>query len=112
MTDRGRIPVIRDPANAAAAAKCWLGRTKGPLGLGAFHPEECDFCHEEPAILIRALHEFADWSGLNWRSERYDPAAPNWTQLRPEIAEFTRLPREQQAKLVGQSQGYIPEDDD
>lgn len=111
MTEgRGRVQVLRDPATAIAAAKCFLSRTQNRLSLGAFHSEECDFCETSLDVLIRALEEFGTWSGISYRETRYDPLNPALRAWRPEIESFAQLPREEQLKMVEVAQGYRDDD--
>ena len=62
---RGRVSVIRDPAIASAAAKCWLARWHKGSGartigipITSFHPQDCGFCEYPTDKLIESVDEF------------------------------------------------------
>ncbi len=57
--------VIRDPAFAAAAGKCWLARMMGGRvgNVVAAHPTECAWCEFPPEYLIDRISEFLHWAG-------------------------------------------------
>jgi hypothetical protein len=102
MTDRGRS-VIRDPAVAIAASKCWLasmmnkaGALPGVPPLDSFHPAECTFCDFDRDGIIQALEEFAAWAGISKDEE---------TPMRAEIERFLTLPGYQQSAFVRRAQG-------
>lgn len=85
--------VIRDPAVASAAAKCWLARFQGIIIIeGAFHPETCSLCEYDMDDLLAAIKEFLKWSGI---SPGKDPVP-----MRAEVEGFLTLPREEQARAV------------
>lgn len=107
--ERGRVSLIRDPAYAVAAAKCWLSRTRQKFG--AHHPEECSMCDIPAGDLIASLTEFATWSGLNYRENTYDPYDPVTTELREEVERWVRLPQREQRARVMKAQGYDRGDD-
>jgi hypothetical protein len=94
---RGQAQVIRDPAVAVAAGKCWLSRW-GDLKIGveitsdSFHPKECVFCAYDMRFLVESIDEFMDWSGLR---PTKDP-----TPLRAEVEGFLTLSPEEQARAV------------
>ena len=91
---RGRSEVIRDPAVASAAAKCWLARFQGDESLigGSYHPGPCSLCGYDLDYLMAAIKEFLAWSGLQ---PGKDPVP-----LRAEVEGFLTLPREEQARAV------------
>lgn len=85
--------VIRDPAVASAAAKCWLARFQGMVIIdGSYHPEPCSLCEYDMDYLIGAVREFLAWSG---HQPGKDPVP-----LRQEVEGFLTLPREEQARAV------------
>lgn len=98
MSDRGRS-VIRDPATAIAAAKCWLARRGGGgvLRTDSFHPAECSMCEMDADGLIEAVTEFVEWAGISSDEER---------PLRAEIEAFLTISEEAQRRQVGRMQGY------
>jgi len=113
MTEgRSKVPVIRDPAFAVAVAKCWLARTQSPYGLSAFHEEDCGFCEMPLNTLIHSLEEFGVWSGISWRSDRFDPSNPTVMPWRDEVERFARLPPADQLALVKKAQGHGEDDAD
>jgi hypothetical protein len=97
--------VIRDPAIAVAAGKCWLSRwnTQKLMGvnLGTFHPAPCLFCEYTPEFLIEAIDEFLDWSNL-----REDDPTKEPVPLRGEVSMFLDMSAEEQAREVLEAQGY------
>ena len=102
MSERGRY-VIRNPAEAVAAAKCWLA-TWSKAGGGAnlppvdsYHPDKCVYCEQPRDFLIRVLEEFRDWSFI---SSYVDDETP----LRLEVEQFLALPTHEQDRLVKKAQ--------
>lgn len=91
---RGRQEVIRDPAVASAAAKCWLARFQGVIYIdpGSYHPERCSLCEYDMDYLMAMLREFLAWSGLK---PGKDPVP-----LRAEVEGFLTLPATEQARAV------------
>lgn len=90
--------VIRDPAVAIAAAKCWLaGRGGGLLPVDSFHPTECTFCDFDRDGIIEAVTEFAAWAGISTDEE---------TPLRAEIEAFLTISLEAQTRQVDRARGY------
>lgn len=103
MTDRGKFKVIRDPAVAIAAGKCWIARwgsrkILGGLPVDSFHPEDCAFCDLDPTYLIEAIDEFMNWSGLRDGDD---------AELERPVEAFLQLNAEAQASVVREAQGYI-----
>lgn len=85
--------IIRDPAVAAAAAKCWLARFQGVIIIdGSYHPETCSMCEYDVDSLLAAIREFNAWSGI---MPGKDPVP-----MRAEVEGFLTLPREEQARAV------------
>jgi hypothetical protein len=108
---RGKPAVIRDPAVAIAAAKCWMARWQGKRSFSSIaampdlnkaHPDECGFCEYPPDYLMQALEEFVEWAGFKSSDTNLELA-----QVRTEIEAFTTLPPEMQAEAVRRAQGYL-----
>lgn len=107
---RYKIPELRDPAQAVAAAKCVVARDLGKESLGRltprfFHPSECSYCGLETEALRDAVAEFNGWAGLN-PPTRIDPMYPDLHPIKPGVESFMLLPREEQAARVQRAQGY------
>jgi hypothetical protein len=110
---RGRVSVIRDPAIAVAAAKCWMARWNGGrsakmvgLTVNSFHPAECGFCDFPAERLIEAVDEFNTWAGL--KPPRFIGES---SAVRDTVETFLSLPVHEQKRLVGKAQGYEVEGD-
>jgi hypothetical protein len=103
---------IRDPAFAAAAAKCFLTRRFGRsvAGIIADHPGECVFCEYDLDYLAGRLDEFNEWAGLKGETN-HDPNDPLVRPLRADVEGFMMLPRDEQLNLVRAAQGYGDEPD-
>jgi hypothetical protein len=111
---RGRVSVIRDPAIASAAAKCWLARWhKGAgakmagISISSFHPQDCGFCEYPTDKLIESVDEFVEWAGLKPPTSVGEPVA-----MRESVEMFLTLPRHEQSRLVQKAQGYLDLDDE
>jgi len=111
---RGRVSVIRDPAIASAAAKCWLARWykgKGMKAIGipitSFHPQDCGFCEYPVDKLIESVDEFVKWAGLKPQTAIDEPVA-----MRESVEMFLTLPSHEQSRLVQKAQGYLDMDTD
>lgn len=105
---RGRVSVIRDPAIAVAAAKCWLARWHKGGGakmvgvpVNSFHPADCGFCEYPTDRLIAAVSEFREWAGLEPPEFMDQPIA-----VRDTVETFLGLPSHEQKRLVMKAQGY------
>lgn len=108
---RGQTSILRDPAAAIAAAKCWLARWNDGAGarfaglqVATFHPRACDYCSAPPEALIDLIENFLVWSGIQ-PPERFTDEG--LTPLRADVEGFLTLPQEEQEKLVQEAQGYI-----
>ncbi len=101
--------VIRDPAYAAAAGKCWLARMMGGRvgNVVADHPGECSFCEFEPEYLIGRIEEFLHWAGLNPIDE-IRIGEPILRPLRNQVESFQMLGDAEQKALVRKAQGHTP----
>jgi hypothetical protein len=98
--------VIRDPADAAAAAKCWLHRRMGRLGaIAPHHPEPCAWCEFDPDYLVGKIAEFNTWAGFD-NIDRFDVGDPFVRPIRSDVENFMQLPVDEQAHLVRVAQGY------
>jgi hypothetical protein len=107
MTQRGKDDaVIRDPAFAAAAGKCWLARMMGGKvgSVVADHPEECSFCEFDPEYLIDRIEEFLRWAGLDAVDE-IKRGEPEVRPLRATVEAFQMMGAEEQRRLVRKAQG-------
>jgi hypothetical protein len=111
---RGRLSVIRDPAIASAAAKCWLARWHKGTGarlvgipITSFHPQDCGFCEYPADRLVESIGEFIEWAGLKPPTSIGEPTA-----MRGEVEMFLTLPSHEQKRLVEKAQGYLDMDDD
>jgi len=111
---RGRVSVIRDPAIASAAAKCWLARWHKGSGartigipITSFHPQDCGFCEYPTDKLIESVDEFVKWSGLKPPTSISEPVA-----MRESVEMFLTLPAHEQKRLVEKAQGYLDMDTD
>jgi hypothetical protein len=109
---RGRVSVIRDPAIAVAAAKCWLARWHKGAGakmvgvpVNSFHPVDCGFCDYPTDRLIVAVTEFGEWAGLQPQVFMDQPVA-----VRDTVETFLGLPSHEQKRLVRKAQGYDLDD--
>lgn len=104
--------VIRDPAFAAAAGKCWIARMMGGRVGSALadHPEECAFCEFPPEYLVGRIEEFMHWAGLNPVDE-FKPGEPMVRPLRSSVEVFQMLPTAEQQRLVRRAQGQTEERD-
>jgi len=97
---------IRDPAHAAAAAKCWLFRKMGKIGpISPNHPEDCAWCEFDLDYIVDRIAEFNTWAGFD-QLERFDIGDPLVRPIRSDVENFMQLPREEQAHLVRIAQGY------
>lgn len=96
MGDRS---VIRDPAVAVAAAKCWLASRGGGglLPVDSFHPKECTFCEFDRDGIIEAVTEFVAWAGIATDEER---------PLRGAVEAFMTINPEAQSRQVDRVRGY------
>lgn len=99
---RGRLQ-FRNPAEAIAAAKCWLYTWTSRTGPGllrldgeAIHETTCSFCEYPRDMLVSAIEEFNTWSAID--SEEED--AP----IRLEVEQFLALPAAEQFRLVKKAQ--------
>lgn len=100
--------VIRDPAHAIAAGKCWIARRWGGLlaeSAIADHPTDCAWCEFEPDYIIEKIEEFQEWAGLT-RSDTVDTGDPLVRPLRASVEGFAMLPVEEQRRLVRDAQGF------
>lgn len=102
MSTRGKIE-IHDPAQAIAAAKCWMSRwghttLAGSVSVDSFHPTNCRFCQINADYLITAIDEFLDWSNLraDTRSVHYEES----------VEKFLMLSNAEQSEAVRAAQGY------
>jgi hypothetical protein len=117
MVGRGKDDVIiRDPAFAAAAGKCWLSRMMGGrVGSAvADHPLECSFCKFDLDYLCDRIEEFLHWAGME-RIDEHRPGEPTVYPVRTEIESFMMQTKTEQERLVRKAQGQIAvlqEDDD
>lgn len=115
MTGRGRVSVIRDPAIAAAAGKCWLARWQGGKAMSritgiqsnSFHPDECGFCDYPTDRLVEAVAEFNEWAGLNPINFMDEPMV-----ARGAVEMFMTNTTAEQRRLVMKAQGYFEGDDE
>lgn len=106
MADRGKVDLsTEDPAVATAYAKCVLNRmmaTKSFIpAIRGFHPMPCRYEGYDSELLMDALNQFIEWSGLDNRTD------PNPLRARVEL--FLQADHEQQAYLVRRAQGYPDE---
>lgn len=103
MSDRGKF-LLRNPADAIAAAKCWLatwaGRAPGVGDVESFHPTECSFCELPRDLLVQALEEFKNWAHI---SDDIDEGTP----LRLEMETWLALPDAEQRRQVERSAGRM-----
>jgi hypothetical protein len=98
--------VIRDPAHAAAAAKCWLFRKMGKIGpISPNHPEPCAWCEFDLDYILEKIAEFNEWAGFE-DIDRFDVGDPLVRPIRPSVENFMQLPRPEQGRLVRVAQGY------
>ena len=103
--------VIRDPAHAVAASKCWISRRwGGPLAQSAVaeHTEECAWCEFDPDYIIAKIEEFLEWAGLT-RMDRLDSGDPLVRPLRAPVEGFMILSADEQRRLVRDAQGFTTE---
>jgi hypothetical protein len=88
-------------------AKCWLNtwvvraKTAGiDLGLGNgerfLHQTQCGYCDVPRDLLIRALEEFQEWSGISSFED---------VPLRAEIEAFETMHKAEQQRLVAKAAG-------
>ena len=110
---RGRVSVIRDPAIASAAAKCWLARWHKGQGMRvmgipitSFHPQDCGFCEYPVDKLIESVDEFVKWAGLKPPETIGEPVA-----MRESVEMFLMLPASEQNRLVQKAQGHLDMDE-
>jgi hypothetical protein len=92
---------------AIAMAKCWMAtwtRRAERAGIGSglpptdsFHVEECAFCDMPRDMIIRALDEFVEWSGIS----SYDESVP----LRLEIESWETVSSTEQTRRVAKASG-------
>jgi hypothetical protein len=76
--------LLRDPAMAAAVAKCIIVRLEPATKIARqAHPQPCRFCRFPIDKLIPALLEFNEWAG--WEALNYPPGTrdPDWPVLEP-----------------------------
>jgi hypothetical protein len=112
---RGRVSVIRDPAIAAAAGKCWLARWNGGKGasrmlgipVNSFHPQDCGFCEYPTDRLLESVDEFVKWAGL-----KPPEAMDEIGVIRESVEMFMAQPAHEQSRLVMKAQGYFEADDE
>lgn len=107
MTERGKDDaVIRDPAFAAAAGKCWLARMMGGKvgSVVADHPDECSFCEFDPEYLIDRIEEFLHWAGMT-RDDAVRYGEPIVKPLRHQVEAFMMTSDDEQRRLVQKAQG-------
>ena len=97
---RGRLE-FRNPAEAVAAAKCWLYTWTSRSGPGLLrlegeliHDEACSYCEYPRDMLIVAIEEFNTWAAID------ADEAP----LRLEVEQFLALPAVEQQRLVKKAQ--------
>jgi hypothetical protein len=106
---RGRLQ-FRNPAEAVAAAKCWLNTFTSLSGPGMLrlegemiHPDDCAFCSYPRDMLIAAIEEFNGWAALDQEE------AP----IRLEVEQFLALPAAEQLRLVKKAQAAeVPIDEE
>ena len=98
--NRGRLQ-FRNPAEAVAAAKCWLNTWTSRSGPGLLrlegemiHGDACAFCEYPRDMLIAAIEEFNTWAALDQEE------AP----LRLEVEQYLALPAAEQLRLVKKAQ--------
>ncbi len=99
--------LLRDPAMAAAIAKCLVARMEPATRLSRqAHPMECRWCKYPFGRLADALNDFNTWAG--WESLNQPPGDPD-AMLEPQVEAFMRLPYEEQIVLTARAAGY-PDD--
>ena len=111
---RGRVSVIRDPAIASAAAKCWLARWHKGSGartigipITSFHPQDCGFCEYPQDKLVESVDEFIKWAGMKPPESIGEPSV-----LRESVEMFLTLPTHEPHRLVQKAQGYLDMDEE
>ena len=100
---------VRDPAMAAAIAKCIMASVEPSSRLiFQVHPSPCRYCEFSFERRLRALLEFNEWAG--WAALDKPPGLvdPDWPTLEPQVEAFMRLPYEEQLRLTEQAAGYAP----
>lgn len=97
--------LLRDPAIAAAVAKCCVKQLAPNDGISyQVHPTECRWCRYPLERKLEAVREFVRWAGFN----NITNENPDWPVLEPSVEAFMQLPRIEQARLSTLAAGYQP----
>lgn len=108
--ERAKAKLLRDPAMAAAIAKCLIARLEPKSRITAqAHPMQCRWCKYPFVKLGEALDEFNQWAGWLGLDQPPGNQDPDWPTLEPMVEAFMRLPYEEQIRLTAKAAGY-PED--
>lgn len=98
--------LLRDPAMAAAIAKCCVYHMEPNTGIAIqVHPGPCRFCEFPFDKKIAAVRDFYQWAG-------FATITPDdgWPSIEPSVEAFMQLPREEQARLATLAAGYTPDE--
>jgi hypothetical protein len=108
--ERPKSKLLRDPAMAAAIAKCLIARMEPASRITRqAHPMQCRWCKYTFGRLADALNEFNTWAGWEGLDRPPGNQDPDWPTLEPQVEAFMRLPYEEQIRLCAIAAGY-PED--
>lgn len=99
--------LLRDPAMAAAIAKCCVYHMEPNTGIAIqVHPGPCRFCEFPFDKKIAAVRDFYQWAGF----ATIRPDDDGWPEIEPSVEAFMQLPREEQARLATLAAGYTPDE--
>lgn len=94
MTTR---PVLFEPAEAVAAARCLAARTTDRPPITTSHPRACGWCDYQLGELRQLVEGFNEWADYSNRSHTFG---------RHELRVWAELPRDEQELRIVAAQAF------